>query len=43
MALSNTDETFKKLDRDDRLDFLKIIWNGLGNKTNDHIRHFQKK
>lgn len=37
LALSNTNETFKKLDRNDRLEYLKILWNGLGNKTNEHL------
>ena len=36
-ALSNTSETFHKLNRNDRLDYLRSIWNGLGNKTKDHI------
>lgn len=37
LALSNTNETYKKLERNDRLAYLKSLWNGLGNKTNDHL------
>jgi hypothetical protein len=37
LSLSNTNETYKKLDRYDRLAYLKSLWNGLGNKTNDHL------
>lgn len=34
LALSKTNETYKKLDRRDRLTYLKSLWNGLGDKTN---------
>jgi hypothetical protein len=37
LALSNTIETYKKLERNDRLAYLKLLWNGLGNETNDHL------
>lgn len=37
LALSNTNETFKKLDRNDRVTFLRTLWNGLGSKTGEHL------
>lgn len=37
LALSNTNETYKKLDRNDRNDYLKSLWNGLGRKTGDQL------
>lgn len=37
LALSNTNETLKKLDRNDRVSYLRMLWNGLGSKTGEHL------
>lgn len=37
LSLSNSNETYKKLDRSNRLDYLKSLWNGLGKKTGDQL------
>lgn len=37
LVLSNTNETFKKLDRNDRVSYLRTLWKGLGNKTGENL------
>lgn len=37
LAIGNAKEMYRKLDRNNRVTYLKSLWNGLGNKTNEHL------